>query len=234
MLVLGRAVPAQQSPQSPQRDSTASDSTARASSSVVSRWLHLDHFGVALGPSVNVRRPGWTGRDEVSPGIAGGFFRGAGIGRRGRPGLIPALKFDIFPKRVSVVDTANGSANALSTIKMRSLMGGLGWSQPVGQSASVVITGVAGRAFNGVAAATGKPRGTPFDVASSPAAIQNSLGWEVSGRLWHRLRPATVILAGVSYYRTRPRLTFADGTQRESNFDNVRADVGIAFTLYRR
>lgn len=198
------------------------------------RWLNFDHFGVALGPSLTIRRLGWASRDELAPGIAGGFFRGAGLASRGRAGLVPAFKFDIFPKRVSIVDTAGGSANALGTIRTRSAMVGLGWSQPLGQTLSAVITGVAGEAFNSFGPGTTKTRDAPLDVATSPASAGDGMAWEVSGRVWHRLRTNTVILTGISYYRARPQLTFADGTRRRSNFDAVRADVGVAFTIYRR
>jgi len=216
------------------RDSMPKDSTHRDSSSLLRRWLNFDHIGVALGPSLAVRRSGWARHDEIIPGIAGGFFRGAGFGSHGRAGLVPAFRFDIFPKRVSVVDTVTESANEPGTIRMRSLMAGLGWSQPLGKSVSAVITAVAGESFNSLALGTGNVHGVPFDVAASPASIADGMAWEVSGRVWHRLRPSIVILTGISYFRTRPELTYADGTQRRSNFDTVRADVGVAFTIYRR
>lgn len=231
MIVFASALAAQQPPQ---RDSTPNDSTHRDSLSRLRRWLNFDHVGVALGPSVSVSRLGWASHDEVNPGIAGGFFRGAGFGGHGRAGLVPAFKLDIFPRRVSIVDTTTGSGNALGTFRMRSLMAGLGWSQPVGQTLSAVITGVVGETFNSFASSTSSAHGTPFDVVTSPSAIANSMAWEVSGHVWHRLRPSTVLLMGVSYYRTRPQLTFADGTQRTSNFDAVHADVGVAFTVYHR
>lgn len=230
-VVLSRALSAQQPAA---RDSTPSDSTHRDSSSFVRRLLNFDHIGVALGPSVTLTRFGWARRDQVSPGIAGGFFRGAGFGSQGRAGLVPAFKFDIFPKHVSVVDTTGANGSALGTVRMRSLMAGLGWSQPLGKSVSAVITGVAGETFNSFSSSTSNTHAAPLDVAAAPVSIGDSMAWEVSGRVWHRLRPSTVILMGVSYYRTRPELRFADGTQRPSNFDTVRADVGIAFTIYHR
>lgn len=230
----GRALFAQQPAP---RDSTPTDSSHRDSTSRLRRWLNFDHIGIAVGPSVTVRRSGWMSSDEVTPGIAGGFFRGAGFGDREHAGLVPAFRFDIFPRRLSVVDTtsaAAGTANAPGTIRMRSLMAGLGWSQPLGQSTSAVISGVLGRAFNSISSATTSTRGAPFDVATSPASIGDAAEWEVSGRVWHRLRPRIVILTGISYDRMRPTLAFADGAQRTSNFDTVRADLGVAFTIYKR
>lgn len=230
-VVFARGLPAQQPAP---RDSTPRDSTRRDSSSFIRRWLNFDHIGVALGPSLAVDRTGWTSRDELRPGIAGGFFRGAGFGGRGRTGLLPAFKFDIFPRRVSVVDTDSGSGTAIGTIRMRSLMAGLGWSQPIGQTISAVVTATVGETFNSLSSGTTNTHAAPLDVTTAPASIGDAMAWEVSGRVWHRLRPGTVILMGISYYRTRPELTFADGTQRASNFDTMRADVGVAFTIWHR
>jgi hypothetical protein len=51
--------------------------------------------------------------------------------------------------------------------------------------------------------------------------------------MWENARPG-VDITGISYLHIRPRLTFADGSSRVWNADRLRAELGIAFTVFQR
>ena len=215
-------------------DSTPPAAASHDITSRVRRMLNFDHFGIAIGPSVGFRRPGWASANQLSLGFAGGFSLGADSTHHRHAGLIPAFSVDIFPKHVFAIDTATGSANVTSMISARSVMAGLGWSQPLSGAVSAVVTGSAGYVFNSVGTTTRTGGSSQFAVSAPPASIANSTAWNLTGRLWYQPHSRLVVLGGLSYYHTRPALALVGASPQAWNMDEFRAQLGVAYTIYRR
>jgi hypothetical protein len=70
--------------------------------------------------------------------------------------------------------------------------------------------------------------------ASGEYRIDNSLALEFGGRLWFDLLPRTYLMGGISFLRTRPALTLADGSREVWKADRFRLEMGVAFLVLRR
>jgi hypothetical protein len=93
---------------------------------------------------------------------------------------------------------------------------------------------MAGYSFNEVDTAQ-TPTGVPRLVLTQAVdRIDNSLALEVGGRLWLALHPRAYLMGGVSFLRTRPALTLADGSQEVWKADRFRLETGVAFLVLRR
>jgi hypothetical protein len=195
-------------------------------------WLR---FGLALGPGVDWQHAiDGSSAHETTFALVGGLFRGSQFGPGAKAGLIPAFKFYLRPRKTAAVDMLGPTPTILETLKLRPVMLGLGWSQPLTTTLSARISGLAGRSFNSLGAADQAGRSPHFAVPASPSAISDSFAWEMSGRLWYTMHPKVAFITGIALLHTRPNLTFADGSIRTWNADQIKADAGIAFTIFRR
>jgi hypothetical protein len=194
------------------------------------RW---PHFGVALGPGISWQHPtNESSENEISLGFVGGLFRGSQPAPA-KAGLIPAFKVFLLPRKTAVVDTLTPATTILGSLKIRPVLVGLGWAQPIAPKLSAALTGTAGYSFNSLGASNHAKHSPRLVVPASPSAIGNSVSWETGLRFWYNVRPTVTVITGVSFLHTRPHVTFADGSGREWNADQLGAVSGVAFTIFR-
>jgi hypothetical protein len=211
--------PDQQTPKpdqpAPQQDETSSPSR---------KW---PPFGIALGVALREVVPAGDSTSTYTTATPLVRF----IPRNHRKGLVPALRLGLGQQPTTLVDA--GSGQTAGSVHLRPLMLGAGWSQPVGQRLTLVFTGTAGYSWNGVDA-TDNGHGSPrLLVPSTVVGVGNSSAWELSGRAWFDVTPRVGVLVGTNFLLTRPNLRLATGTTLPWSANQVRIDVGVAFTVLK-
>jgi hypothetical protein len=92
---------------------------------------------------------------------------------------------------------------------------------------------VAGYSFNSAGQAGNSPLRAQVAVLQEVVEVSDSFAWETRLAIWRDLGPRVGFMVAGRYLRTRPRFTFADGTQRVWNADRVTLEAGLAFTLIK-
>jgi hypothetical protein len=155
------------------------------------------------------------------------------IPRDYRSGLVPAIRLGFGKQRTTLIETTSAGQTQVGTVYVRPFTFGLGWSQPVAQKLSMVFSGSAGYSWNGFDS-TDNGGGSPrLLVANAVVDIANSFAWEVSGRAWYDFHPRASLLVGASFLGTHPQLTLADGSTRRWSANQIRLEVGVAFTVLK-
>jgi len=159
------------------------------------------------------------------------------IGRpspRTKAGIIPMGRMGI-PARTTAAVSGNGAgAQGFGALRLRPLMAGLGWVQPIAPRLSLVASGVAGYSFNSVDKAETPANASRLVLSEPVDRIDNSFAWELAGRLWYDVHPRIYLMGGASFLRTRPTLTFVSGSQQAWKADQIRIETGVAFLVLRR
>ena len=159
------------------------------------------------------------------------------IGRpspRAKVGIIPQGRMGM-PARTTAVVSGNGAgAQGFGELRLRPVMAGLGWVQPIGPRLSLVTSGVAGYSFNSVDQAKTPARASRLVLSEPVDRIDNSFAWELAGRLWYDVHPRIYLMAGASFLRTRPTLTLASGSQQSWKADHFRIEMGVAILVLKR
>src|SRR5262245_57533731 len=159
------------------------------------------------------------------------------IGRpspRTKAGIIPMGRMAI-PARTTATVSGNGAgAQEFGNLRLRPLMAGLGWVQPIAPRLSLVASGVAGYSFNSVDKAETPDHASRLVLSEPVDRIDNSFAWEFGGRLWYDLHPRIYLMGGASFLSTRPTLTLVSGTQQAWKADQIRIETGVAFLVLRR
>jgi hypothetical protein len=159
------------------------------------------------------------------------------IGRpspRAKAGIIPQGRMGMPARATAAVSGNEAGAEDFGTLRLRPLMAGLGWVQPLAPRVSLVASGVAGYSFNSVDKAGTTTRGSRLVLSEAVDRIDNSFAWELAGRLWYDVRPRIYLMGGASFLRTRPTLTFVSGAQQAWKADHIRIETGVAFLVLRR
>jgi hypothetical protein len=153
---------------------------------------------------------------------------------RVKSGFVPQGRMGVRPQTTAAVSSKEAGAEGFGSLRLRPFMAGLGYVQPISPRLSVVASGMAGYSFNKVDTAE-TPADVPRLVLARPVyRIDNSLALEFGGRLWFDLLPRTYLMGGISFLRTRPALTLADGSREVWKADRFRLEMGVAFLVLRR
>jgi hypothetical protein len=114
-------------------------------------------------------------------------------------------------------------------------MGGVSYVYPIKPRLSGVVSGLMGYSVNRLDRSADDDTDTARLVLPEPVTqLENSVAWEVGGRLWYELGPRVNLVSGLSYLHTRPTLTLANQSTYVWNADQVRIEVGLAFTVFRK
>ena len=146
-------------------------------------------------------------------------------------GLGPA--FDFPWTKTGVVNRLRSESPELGVIQMKPAMGGLAWQKEFGTNLSAVFQVVAGYSFNSVAASGQHPLRAEVAVPQAVVDVGDSFAWETQLSLWRELAPRIGFMVSGRYLHTRPRFTFADGSERIWRGDRVTLGAGLAFTLIK-
>jgi hypothetical protein len=153
---------------------------------------------------------------------------------RAKAGIIPQGRMGMPARATAAVSGNEAGAEDFGTLRLRPLMAGLGWVQPLAPRVSLVASGVAGYSFNSVDKAETPARASRLVLSEAVDRIDNSFAWELAGRLWYDVRPRIYLMGGASFLRTRPTLTFVSGAQQAWKADHIRIETGVAFLVLRR
>ena len=159
------------------------------------------------------------------------------IGRpspRARAGLIPQGRMGMPARTTAAVSGSGDGPQGFGGLRLRPLMAGLGWVQPIVPRLSLVASGVAGYSLNSVDKTETPARASRLVLSEAVDRIDNSFAWELAGRLWYDLHPRIYLMGGASFLRTRPTLTLVSGTQQAWKADQIRIETGVAFLVLRR
>lgn len=164
-LVLAIVVPARHI-----RAQEPENSEASGVGSTRHRWW--PPFDLAVGPGIKWQMP----LDEAASNdtIVDLIMRPS---PRIRAGIIPQGRMSVRPWTTAAVSGDETGAQGLGGLRMRPLMAGLGWVQPIAPGLSVVASGVAGYSFNSVDKAEKSAGAARLVLPDAIDRIDNSFAW---------------------------------------------------------
>ncbi len=180
-------------------------------------------FGLGIGLSVERR----MASDPSSSDVWGVAPLPRFIAR----GLGPAFSFSRID--AGAVNARAEGSTELGVVRIKPVMAGLVWQQPLGKRTSAEMHVVAGYAFNSAGKPGRKPLAAQVAVPQAVVDVDDSFAWETRLALWRDLGPRLGVMVGARYLHTRPRFTFADGSARAWRADRVTLEAGLAFTLIK-
>lgn len=205
------------------------------------RWWQ--RIRLAIGPGIVTERASGQGTsDDLTVDVAiingsrraflpFGLLRGLN-----KAGFTPAVRLSIRPRQTSAVDTLQRGARSFGHISLRPLMGGVRWSHGLSSNLSVELFGVAGYSFNSfdVNDNDERPGDEPRVVLpAAVASVDDSVAWEMGGKIWVDLHPRVALTTGASFMRTKPQVTLIDGSRRPWDGSRVRMEAGVVFAILK-
>jgi hypothetical protein len=180
-------------------------------------------FGLGIGVALE-RRITSDAKTSDTTGIA---VLPRFIGR----GLGPA--FDFTPFDVGVVTSLHEISRELGVIRVKPVMLGIMWQQPVATKLLAEIQFLAGYSFDAVSEPESKPLKMHVALPQSVTSVADSFAWQPRLALWYDIGSRVGLMVAGRYLHTRPRLTFADASQREWKADRFTIEAGVAFTVVK-
>jgi hypothetical protein len=141
--------------------------------------------------------------------------------------------FDLSWTSTGIVNALGSGSAEVGVIRMKAAMGGVAWQKMVGKRISPQIEFIAGYSFNSAEPSGNHSLRAQVAVPQPVIDVGDSFAWQTRAAIWRELGPRIGFVAAARYLHTRPRFTFADGTERVWTGDRITLQAGLAFTLIK-